>query len=60
MDGIYMWGVWAMAWLFGPDDNFVNKSVNRVNNSAGRELLRIQTRMQVRPRHAGANWMPKA
>ena len=32
-----MWWVLAMAWHFGPDDNFVNKSVDRVNNIGDRD-----------------------
>lgn len=34
MGDIYIWWACAIAWHFGPDDNFVNKSVNRVNNAS--------------------------
>ena len=40
MEDIYMWWVLAMAWHFGPDDNFVNKSVNRVNNTFDDRVVR--------------------
>ena len=47
MGSVYMLWVLVTAWLFGPDDNFVNKSVNRVNNSARSECsCGYRTRMK--------------